>query len=286
MKIRKLTVKPYDLVQLDQQLVTIKAGNTMKGIFEKKELRIIAKQIKGFRGFQPMFHAHSEIVYVISGSINMVIDDIPRTLSAGELSISFPYSIHSYETSEDAEAIIILFAPVAAGSFEKKLLSCKPASPYLTNAETLRPLLQKICCYAKTDDSDMEQTAGAYLEAVVGELTLALTLSNIQETDLNIIQKILSYCSEHYKEDISVKSVSAALYVSESAITKIFSTKLGYSFREYINILRISEAKSLLKHSNKRIIDIMYECGFQNQSSFNRVFYNDCGLTPKEYRDR
>lgn len=256
----------------------------MKGIFEKKELHIKALHVKGFRGFPAMFHTHCEIIQVLSGHISMEIDGIPKTLAAGELSISFPYSIHCYESSPDAEAIIILFSPPSVGPLEKKLLSHKPRSPYLTNAEEYTPILNRICRYAGSPDT--EQIAAAYLEAVIGELLLALPLTDLLETDLNTTQKILIYCSEHYREEISVKSISNALFVSESSVTKIFSAKLGYSFREYINLLRITDAKSMLKHTDRKIVDIMYECGFQNQSSFNRIFYENCGLTPKEYRER
>lgn len=100
------------------------------------------------------------------------------------------------------------------------------------------------------------------------------------------MQKILLYCAEHFSEEISVKSISGALYVSRSYVTKIFSSKLKFPFREYINILRISKAKKLLDDTDKRIIDIMYECGFQNQSSFNRVFYKQCNMTPQEFREK
>lgn len=257
----------------------------MKGVFEKKELRIMARHVHGFRGFPPMFHAHCELVYVISGTIHTVIDDVPRALSAGELSITFPYSIHSYEPSEDAEAIIVLFSPEAAGAFQKKLLSYKPQLPYLEYAGDFLPLLQKICSYTSSKDQDCENIANAYLEALTGELLLSMDLVSMEDTDLNTTQKILIYCSEHFKEDISVHQVSSTLYVSESAITKIFSSKLKCSFREYINMLRISKVKNLLEHTDKKIVDIMLECGFSNQSSFNRIFIGDCGQTPKAYRD-
>ena len=81
-----------------------------------------------------------------------------------------------------------------------------------------------------------------------------------------------------------LKSVSDALFVSPSYISKIFAQKLKYSFREYINSLRIHKAKALLADPNRRIVDVMMDCGFQNQSSFNRVFLEICGISPREYQ--
>ena len=71
-----------------------------------------------------------------------------------------------------------------------------------------------------------------------------------------------------------------------SYVSKIFSDKLRYGFREYINSLRINKARALLAESSLPISEIMYACGFSNQSSFNRVFQEFCGCTPREYKNR
>lgn len=211
---------------------------------------------------------------------------LDHTLSAGELSISFPYSIHSYEKSNDVDAILILFAPGIAGPFEKKILSCKPLSPYITDAERMLPVLQKILQYSAHKEPEGILTAQAYLQALIGEILLSQELIDVQSSNISTTQKILIYCSEHYKEKISIKSIASELFVSESAVTKIFTSKLGYSFRDYINMLRIAEVKNLLTTTDMPIIDIMYECGYTNQSSFNRIFFKDSAMTPKEYRKK
>ena len=85
-------------------------------------------------------------------------------------------------------------------------------------------------------------------------------------------------------EDISIKKIADELYISSSYVSKVFSCKLKYNFREYINELRIRRAKKLLSSTDRRIIDVMLDCGFKNQSSFNRVFSEHTGVSPSEYR--
>ena len=98
----------------------------MKPIFEKKDnFGITAKKIKSFRGFPPMFHPHAELIYVISGKIDMIIDGYEHTLSAGEMSIVFPYVVHSYENAPDAEIFMVLFELETASLFEKELAESK-----------------------------------------------------------------------------------------------------------------------------------------------------------------
>lgn len=231
-----------------------------------------------------MFHSHVEVIYVISGSIPMTISGCKRTLSAGELSIAFPYAVHSYAPAPDAEAVILLFDPSVAGPFEKKLLSRWPREPFVTDAGQISLLLQKLLHCGKTDDEDVRELAIPYLQVVIGEVLLSLDLVGTEGTDISTIQKILIYCSQHYTEDITLKMISQSIYVSQSAITKTFSNKLGCSFRDYINRLRISKAKYEIENTDRKITDIMNDCGFQNQSSFNRVFLQITGTSPSQYR--
>jgi len=256
----------------------------MEGIFERKNLKFYIKKVKGFWGFEPMFHSHMEIIHVLSGSIDMSINGCKKTVCAGETSITFPYCVHSYAPSDEAEAVILMFDPSIAEVFEKKLLSHNPRIPYVENSRDIPMLLEKILQYAAVDTPEYFDMARIYLLAVIGEILFSLELVSIEGTDISTVQKILIYCAEHYTEEITLKSISQSLYVSQSTITKIFSQKLACSFRDYINRLRISKAKYELEKTDRKIIDIMYACGFKNQSSFNRAFLEICDSSPNAYR--
>ena len=258
----------------------------MKGVFENNDLTIVARQIKGFWAFPPMFHAHMEIVYVISGSINMSIGGMHHTLMPGQMSICFPYLIHSYEESPDVEAVILLFSAAAAGAFEHKLRQVKPVNPYLEPSQETLSQLKQILAHNASGAPDSDMLTKAYLSTLVGELLLTIPTEPVNEMDLEIVQNLLKYCEEHYREDVSIASAAQTLHISESYVTKIFSSKLGCSFRKYINRLRLMEVKKLLRSSEKSIIDIMLSCGFNNQSSFNRIFFEEIGVTPREYRQQ
>ncbi len=258
----------------------------MKGVFEKNDLKIKIIKVNGFKSFSPMFHPHMEIIYVLSGSIDVLIDTTPKTLLPGEICITFPYSIHSYENSSDAEAIILLFDPSLTDIYEKKLLSNKPVTPYITEASSLLPFLEKIMYYSSYEDADHLKLANVYLTALVGEILFSVELVQSEDLSASTVRKILIYCFEHYTENITIKSISQNLYISQSSITKIFAKKLGCSFNDYINHLRVNKARHCLENTDKKIIEIMYECGFKNQSSFNRVFLQALGTTPSEFRKK
>ena len=254
----------------------------MKGSFENVDVNIVSNIVEGFKNYVPMFHNHMEIVYVLDGELNLCIDGLRKKLTKNELSISFPYSIHSYEETENVTTLRVLFSPRMVKPYEKELYSNKPLNPYITNGEDILPLLLKIKEHFKTD----KKLTVAYLTAVIGEILKRLELREAVAMDFSAVQQVLTYCSEHYREPVTIKSVATALFLSESYISKIFSNKIYISFRDYISDLRISEAKKMLEITDAKITDIMYSCGFNNQSSFNRIFCDKTGCTPTEYRKK
>jgi AraC-like DNA-binding protein len=258
----------------------------MKAIFEKRDdLGIVAKRIKNFRGFPPMFHSHMELIYVMDGEISMTIDGQDRVLKKGELSVLFPYVIHSYEDAPYSDAYILIFEPKIIGLFESELNSKIPVCPFLSGAQSFEPLIERITLLTAQKDPVNVKTAFAYLQAVIGELLGKMPLYQIDSAAENMTKPILLYCSEHFAdEDIGIKKIASDLYISQSYGSKVFSVKLKYSFREYINELRISKAKELLRKTDMKIVNVMLECGFKNQSSFNRIFSEITGVSPKEYR--
>ncbi len=258
----------------------------MKAVFEKKDkFSFIAKHIKGFRGYPPMFHPHGELIYVTRGEINMMVDGYEHILREGELAAVFPYVVHSYEDAPGAEIFMILFEPEIVSLFEPELVSKKPLYPYVAQSQAFLPTLEKITELMNEKEQIKAKTAVAYLSAMVGELLDSLPLCDVESVSENMIKPILLYCSEHFTDpDISIKKIADELYISQSYVSKVFSMKLKYGFREYINELRIANAKKLLAKTELKIVDIMLECGFKNQSSFNRIFGEICGVSPSAYR--
>lgn len=258
----------------------------MKAVFEKKDhFGITAKRVTKFKGFPPMFHSHLELIYVAKGEINMTIDGRARVLRSGEMSVLFPYVLHSYESAPDVEIFIMLFEAKTVALFENELNTQKPICPFIDDARRYEPILSRISSLDVGDEVQFK-TACSYLQALIGELLGTIPLCEVESLPENMTKPILLYCSEHFTdEDISIKKISDRLFISQSYISKVFSSRLKYNFREYINELRISKAKDLLKKTDMKIINVMLECGFRNQSSFNRIFGEMCGTSPREYRN-
>jgi len=72
--------------------------------------------------------------------------------------------------------------------------------------------------------------------------------------------------------------------VSYRHLSVSFQTKLGISFSDYLQSIRMHHAKALLKNTDLPITEVCFRAGYRNLSHFLRVFKKNVGATPKEYR--
>lgn len=94
----------------------------------------------------------------------------------------------------------------------------------------------------------------------------------------------IAYIHEHYADpELSLTSVSKATNTDKQFISDTISSEFNCNFKTYINGIRITEARRLLKESDYRINEIAYKVGFNSPIHFNRVFKNLTGITPSEY---
>ena len=124
-------------------------------------------------------------------------------------------------------------------------------------------------------------TAKGALLALLGELLSFITFTDAP-ADYDSVKNVLLYCSENYTEPLSLDTLSRELHLSRYYISHIFSDKLQVSFTDFINTLRVEHACSLLgKGAN--ITEIALASGFASVRTFNRVFAEEMGMTPREY---
>ena len=257
----------------------------MKQKFEKNHMGIVAVEKIGFQGFPMMFHPHIEILCVLDGSIRVNVDSEEHILSSGEFCVVFPYVLHNYEDAPNTRFRLIMVAPQYLPGFEEHLLGGKVESPFFSLDDTNDFLTRKTVESIASGNTIGERTACGYISALMGEILQKTPLTNTNLPENTALKRLVIYCNQHYTEDITVRSAATACFISESLVSKLFAKEIGCPFRSYVNALRISYAKRLLRKTNTSITDIMYACGFQNQSSFNRVFFEQCGQTPRQFRN-
>jgi len=109
---------------------------------------------------------------------------------------------------------------------------------------------------------------------------------NRRANDKKYIDKVLEYIHSNYKKDIDVNTMAQEIGISYSQLRRVFVDELGVNLVNYVNNLRIEEAKKVLLEGDKSVYDIALSLGYNNDQSLNRFFKKFCGITPGEFRNK
>lgn len=148
-------------------------------------------------------------------------------------------------------------------------------------------------------DSDQEEvykmiSQGGYKQfAVRGSIKhfqeFAIEFSNYlsqirQHAFGGVLSEIEKEITEHYMDNLTLKSLSEKYYINSAYLGQIFKKKYGSSFKDYLNNYRIERAAELLIRSDDKIYLVSSAVGFNNTDYFISKFVQQKGITPLQYR--
>ncbi|MFC5407604.1 helix-turn-helix transcriptional regulator [Cohnella soli] len=99
-----------------------------------------------------------------------------------------------------------------------------------------------------------------------------------------IVTFVMNYLNANYDLDVTQESVADKLNISSGHLSAHFKEKTGTHFSDYLNDIRIANAKDMLKNTSFKIQEIAEKIGYQNVNSFIRMFKKGTGVTPGEFR--
>ena len=98
------------------------------------------------------------------------------------------------------------------------------------------------------------------------------------------LAEVVEYINRNYTQEIKSKDLAKIIGVSVSQLNRKFKKAMGQSPISYLIEVRVEAAKKMLLESTKSITEISYDCGFNNQTYFNRQFKKLTGVSPKAFR--
>lgn len=99
-----------------------------------------------------------------------------------------------------------------------------------------------------------------------------------------IVEKAKRFIVDRYRTDLKASEVAAWLKITPSYFSYIFKQSTGKGFTEYMNEMRIDQAKNLLATTQDKVFEIADKVGYKEYKYFVSVFKTYTGMTPKEYR--
>ena len=284
----------------------------MRAYFEDREkISINKERLEAFpleavikRGdFRAHWHNEIELVLVLNGNLLMGINAESKVLNIGDIAVSNSGDVHYFESmSDETKILIIVFKPTVLDGL-LSLLNFTLATPFITKSDLHRlnipdAIFEKLRGLMIAVLQEMTNRTLHYEFVVKGHLVefFGLLLRYVPyETDdsknsiighksKELVQSAIFYIEENYSENISLLSLANHLGISKYYLSRLFNRLTGQAFRTYLNNIRLDKAQKLLYSTDKSIIDIAFECGFNSLRTFNRVYKENKGVVPSDYR--
>lgn len=259
---------------------------------------------KAFRLYKPAFysqwhyHPELELVYFVRGRGIRFIGDEIALYHEGDLFLigeNVPHTFVTYEeeTVPMVEAWCIQFSRHLFEPFTE----CRALLAFFQEAKRgiFFPLLDE--CLVEKIKKVLETKGIAALIALLETLALLQNTANrvpIMKHDYPLqavlseastrIRTAIDFINVHYQRSISLQEIADACHFSPNAFCRWFKQNMGLTFVEYLNKVRLTQACQLLMSTDWPIGRIAIQTGFENISTFNRLFQQKLQTSPSKYR--
>lgn len=148
------------------------------------------------------------------------------------------------------------------------------------SAEGLNPEKRKLL-----DIIDKQFEGEMSLESLT---SISLRLCEVCGSEGNeLILKIQEYINSNYSDpDLGLTKISDEFGISENYFSYLFKKEMKENFSNYLERLRMAKARELIRESDTSLSALYQYVGYNNASSFRRVFKKNFGVSPKEMRDK
>jgi AraC-like DNA-binding protein len=106
----------------------------------------------------------------------------------------------------------------------------------------------------------------------------------LNQRDSERIERVYQYTMENFKDPIQLAHIAELAGMTVPAFCQYFKKRTKKTFIDFVNEMRIGYACNQLLDTEKSILEICFESGFNTVANFNRQFLKIKGVTPSSYR--
>lgn len=231
-------------------------------------------------------HSYWELTYVDKGELLTTIDRVSYHLKQGDLIFYAPMQFHTQSTFEKISSsyLTINFKMNFnhADLLCNKIFSLKRDSYFIVTK-----LIEEL----SNDNLYSNDLSLCYLKQLIIQM---LRLNNshfhskptthMQQTYENeLLNDILLYIDDNIYEKISVSTLCDHFCISTSMLHSLFRKNMNNTAKNYINELKLSKSKELIRNSTHTLSEISEMLGFSSIHYFSKKFKSYFNISPTEY---
>lgn len=253
--------------------------------------------------FAAHWHSGMEIIMPVENYYDAVCEGIEYHVCPGEILIIPPGVLHELIAPESGKRFIFLMnvGLMARLKGYASLQSMFNNAIYVTKESF--PLIYDDVYQILVQIRNEYFKDGEFTEFAIQSLLLNMFVkigenhNNAEELFPNVrlykqkeyVQKfnqILEYIDEHFMEDITLEGIADLAGFSKYHFSRLFKQYTDFTFCDYLCYRRIKAAEDFLAMPDYSITEVALQAGFPSISTFNRLFKQQKGCTPSEYRSK
>ena len=104
------------------------------------------------------------------------------------------------------------------------------------------------------------------------------------EKEQQLVSDVIKYIYDNYTKELTINDVTEKFDITDTKLNKILMAYSGKRFIEFLNALKIDKACEMLLTTDKSVIDISFELGFNTVKTFNNNFSKLKNMSPTDFR--
>ena len=232
-------------------------------------------------------HSYWELTYVDNGTLETEVDGVKYDLSSFDLMFYTPHQYHSQKTYEGAACSY--FTVMFDMDFQDiDLLKNKV---FHLDKDTHSVLIDFTkCTTANGSSSYVNDLQLIYLKELILRLISPDALSTVdtdapiqKQADNELLNNIMLYINTNIFRAFSIDEICKEFVISRSTLQSLFKDNIDMPPKQYINELKLTKSKLMIKEGKYTISEIALALGFTSIHYFSRKFKSRYGYAPTDY---
>ena len=256
------------------------------------------------RSYKMHWHSYGEIILVGPGSTNVYrINQSDYNLVEDDFVLAWPMEMHAIIDADRRDSVVIQFSNAFVNSlfdlqrimhFYRNLhVICVNKHPELVRE--LKEIVDRMKEIFFSGQGNRELMCCMLLMEFMKVLDdhrdeflpeLSKDANNPYEDDvMRRMMRVTDYIKHNLTaDDLSQGAMAQMAGISRDYFSRIFKNVTGMNYSKWLNMIRLEKATELLSQKDMTLTEVAMRSGFQSIPSFNRVFHEDKGMSPGEYR--
>ncbi len=233
----------------------------------------------------PHFHSSSEFLFVKSGVLLITSGGETRVLRSGDACFSPEFSIHSYYNHSNEP--VNIYALLCNKNYIDRLFNLfnkkQPPTFFTFDDYDFLDYFLKECTQTYESEDIRQKLVEGFLQILYTKIATSVEfVPKKLEKQGELFCDILRFANDNYNKDLSLEVLSRQFGYARESISRIIHKHLSESWNSYVNRLRIFHANRILVNNpNKTVLEVAYDCGFNNIKSFYKTYKEEFGHPPR-----